>query len=132
MKETTSYLNFQGCESPGTVNDGYCEDHVNNAECNYDGGIWAMDGGGDCCGSNVNIRNCVECTCYSQQFHCDGPEEFISDGYCNDETNNADCNYDGGDCCGGCANIDHCLNCVCYAESPIDPYCKYINIYDSF
>ena len=114
MKQTTIYLAFQGCESPGIVNNGYCHDHVNTAECNYDGG--------DCCGPNVNILNCDDCICYSQ--HCDSPQEFISDGYCNDETNNADCNYDGGDCCGGCANTDHCLNCVCYAESPIDPYCK--------
>ena len=115
MKKTLIfYLNFQGCQTPGTVNDGYCEDHVNNAECNYDGG--------DCCGPNVNMRNCADCICYSK--HCDGPQEFISDGYCNDETNNADCNYDGGDCCGACANTDHCSNCVCYAESPIDPYCK--------
>ena len=78
MKETIFYLNFQGCETPGTVDDGYCEDHVNNAECNYD---W-----GDCCGPNVNTGWCADCICYSQ--HCDGPQEFISDGYCNDETNN--------------------------------------------
>ena len=85
MKETTFHLNFQGCETPGTVGDGYCDDHVHNAECNYDGG--------ECCGSNVNTYFCADCVCYSQ--HCDGPQEFISDGYCNDETNNADCNYDG-------------------------------------
>ena len=24
----------------------------------------------------------------------------VGDGVCNDETNNAECNYDGGDCCG--------------------------------
>ena len=114
MKETIFYLFFQGCEISGEVANGYCQDHVNNAECNYDGG--------DCCGPNVNKNYCADCICYSQ--HCDGPQEFISDGYCNDETNNADCNFDGGDCCGGCANTDHCSNCVCYAESPIDPYCK--------
>ena len=114
MKQTTFYLTFQGCQSPGPVNNGYCEDHVNNAECNYDGG--------DCCGPNVQTSKCADCICYSQ--HCDGPQELISDGYCNDETNNADCNFDGGDCCGGCVNTDNCLNCVCYAESPIDPDCK--------
>ena len=114
MKQTTFYLTFQGCETPGLVYDHYCHDHVNTAECNYDGG--------DCCGPNVNTYGCADCICYSQ--HCNGPEELISDGYCNDETNNADCNYDGGDCCGACANTDHCSNCVCYAESPIDPYCK--------
>ena len=55
---------------------------------------------------------------------CTAPLELIGDGFCNDETNNADCNFDGGDCCGGCVNTDNCLNCVCYAESPIDPDCK--------
>ena len=64
---------------------------------------------------------CADCICYSQS--CDGPQELISDGFCNDETNNVDCNFDGGDCCGGCANTDYCLDCVCFAESPIDPYC---------
>ena len=114
MKQTRFHLDFKGCETPGKVSDDYCNDHVNNAECNYDGG--------DCCGVNVNTENCVDCICYSN--NCDGPQELISDGFCNDETNNAACNFDGGDCCGDCTNTDHCLNCVCYAESPIDPYCK--------
>ena len=25
---------------------------------------------------------------------------LVGNGFCNDETNNADCNYDGGECCG--------------------------------
>ena len=86
------------------MNDSYCHDNVNTAECNYDEG--------DCCGSNVNMKNCADCFCYSHETWDDGPLELISDGYCNDETNNAGCNYDGGDCCGGCANTDHSSNCV--------------------
>ena len=35
------------------------------------------------------------------------------DGYCNDETNIPECNYDGGDCCGSCINTDYCTNCTC-------------------
>ena len=38
---------------------------------------------------------------------------MIGDGYCNDETNNAHCNYDGGDCCGTCVATDHCSECEC-------------------
>ena len=45
---------------------------------------------------------------------CDNPE-FVSNGFCNDETNNADCNYDGGDCCGYSINSEHCTECTCYA-----------------
>ena len=37
-------------------------------------------------------------------------------GYCNDETNNADCNYDGGDCCKLKVNLDHCTECICHHQ----------------
>ena len=42
-----------------------------------------------------------------------GYHPLVGDGYCNDETNNADCDFDGGDCCGTCINKDHCSNCEC-------------------
>ena len=38
---------------------------------------------------------------------------LIGDGFCNDETNNADCNYDGGDCCVN-INMTYCSNCTCH------------------
>ena len=38
---------------------------------------------------------------------------IVGDGFCNDETNNAECNYDGGDCCGTCINTEHCTECQC-------------------
>ena len=40
----------------------------------------------------------------------------MGDGYCHDEANNNDCNYDGGDCCGTCVNKDHCSECACLSE----------------
>ena len=40
---------------------------------------------------------------------------MIGDGFCDDETNNADCNYDGGDCCVN-INTDHCSDCTCYHQ----------------
>ena len=43
---------------------------------------------------------------------CTQPSK-INDGYCNDETNIPECNYDGGDCCGSCINTDYCTNCTC-------------------
>ena len=30
---------------------------------------------------------------------------LVGDGYCNDEMNTAECNFDGGDCCGHCEII---------------------------
>ena len=47
-------------------------------------------------------------------FHLECPQlHLIGNGFCNDETNNADCNFDGGDCCGSCINTDYCTSCNC-------------------
>ena len=43
---------------------------------------------------------------------CEFPE-LVGDGYCHDETNNADCNYDGGDCCLSNRKSNHCSECLC-------------------
>ncbi|CAN0164018.1 unnamed protein product, partial [Ectocarpus sp. 12 AP-2014] len=76
---------------------------TNNAECGYDGG--------DCCscdcvdtdyyGCGENGYDCqdVDSACYG----CVG--DFISDGWCDEENNNAECGYDGGDCC-SCDCVD--------------------------
>ena len=45
--------------------------------------------------------------------------EYIGDGYCDDENNNAECNFDEGDCCniGGYVNWDDfCTICKCKAD----------------
>ena len=39
---------------------------------------------------------------------------LVGDGFCNEETNNAICNFDGGDCCGVCVNTDHCSDPLRY------------------
>ena len=39
---------------------------------------------------------------------------LVGNGFCNDETNNADCNYDGGECCVVNANTTHCSDCACH------------------
>ena len=41
---------------------------------------------------------------------------MIQDGYCNDESNNHDCNFDGDDCCYTCVNKDFCKHCLCFNE----------------
>ena len=38
---------------------------------------------------------------------------MIGNGFCNDETNNVNCNFDGGDCCGPCVNKKDCSKCFC-------------------
>ena len=38
---------------------------------------------------------------------------MIGDGFCDDETNNPECNFDGGDCCGLCIVKNRCSQCTC-------------------
>ena len=49
---------------------------------------------------------------------CDYFNDYIGDGYCEDETNLAECNHDGGDCCGDDVNTVFCKECICH---PINP-----------
>ena len=37
----------------------------------------------------------------------------LCDGYCDDENNNANCEYDGGDCCGDNVDTIYCTQCQC-------------------
>ena len=39
---------------------------------------------------------------------------LVGNSFCNDETNNADCNYDGGDCCVVNAKTEYCSECLCH------------------
>ena len=41
---------------------------------------------------------------------------YIGNGYCEDETNNADCSFDGGDYCGGNVNTYYCTEWICYEK----------------
>ena len=41
---------------------------------------------------------------------------MVGDGYCNDESNNFECDYDGGDCCGSCINTTYCIECICFSN----------------
>ena len=52
---------------------------------------------------------------------------LVGNGYCNDEANIVECNYDGGDCCGVCGNKDYCVECLCHVEAETYPSvsCKY-------
>ena len=71
----------------------------------------------------------MDCECngkHSNDEQVNNP--FVADAVCQDENNNAGCNFDGGDCCGNCANSNYgknyCSECICHAESPINSICK--------
>ena len=39
--------------------------------------------------------------------------ELVGDGYCNDETNKRQCDFDGGDCCYSNVSTAFCSDCKC-------------------
>ena len=92
------------CGAAKYQGDGYCDDANNNAGCDWDLG--------DCCGPTALLNFCTECDCldctYVAETGCGGVEitgvcgskKFVGDGYCDDNNNNAGCDWDEGDCCG--------------------------------
>ena len=71
----------------------------------------------------MNTDWCSICTCY-ENLNCAAPLDLIANGFCNDESNNAGCNFDGGDCCGFCVNTEYCLDCLCHEGSAMNLDCK--------
>ena len=99
------------------IGDGFCNDETNNPECNFDGG--------DCCGQCILKHQCSECTCLQSDVdEHNVTNSLVGDGYCNDETNNPDCNFDGGDCCGPCINNQICSECQCHLGNLSECYCR--------
>ena len=109
------------CGSPNFATDEHCDDENNNAGCNYDGGA--------CCNQNMAGWDefCTDCECLNPTTvttttstaaptvsSCGSPN-FAEDNHCDDENNNAGCNYDGGACCN--QNIagwdEFCTDCKC-------------------
>ena len=39
--------------------------------------------------------------------------DYSGDGICDDQNNNADCDFDGGDCCGPHVDKTFCIKCEC-------------------
>ena len=50
--------------------------------------------------------------------------QFSGDGYCDDQYNVIQCNFDGGDCCREDIKRDYCTECICHdvlmARSALD------------
>ena len=88
------------------MGDGYCDDILNNKECEYDGGdcceCTCVDGPIYPCG--FNWLQCEDPTCLDPNLlaefpDCGGNLLWVDDGACNAYNNNEECGYDGGDCC---------------------------------
>ena len=46
---------------------------------------------------------------------------WVNDGFCDEECNNPDFNYDGGDCCLDIVDNAKCIDCYCYQDCSIHP-----------
>jgi hypothetical protein len=44
---------------------------------------------------------------------CPYEDTLLGDGFCNDETNTEECQYDAGDCCKNKTIVNVCENCTC-------------------
>ena len=42
-----------------------------------------------------------------------GAPDYATDGDCDDENNNAACNFDDGACCGDNVSTEYCTDCEC-------------------
>ena len=57
----------------------------------------------------------------------------VGDGYCDDNSNNADCEFDGGDCCLDTVITDYCTECICHAPAyPETAQEKFFEFLDAF
>ena len=65
---------------------------------------------------NVNTSSCSECSCHLIETCAAGYHPLVGNGFCNDDTNIAECDYDGGDCC---PNPELVANSVCNDENDI-------------
>ena len=52
-----------------------------------------------------NLNKCIA--------ECSSAPESRGDRNCDDENNNANCEYDGGDCCGENVDTSWCTQCLC-------------------
>merc|ERR1711881_803704 len=96
---TTTQAPAPSCGQEKYKGDGYCDDDNNNAGCEFDGG--------DCCekslGGPLKTDYCKECKCLDPNPQAQAPscgiKKYKGDGSCDDENNNAGCDFDGSDCC---------------------------------
>ena len=62
---------------------------------------------------NTNTTACSECVCLLIETCAAGYHPLVGIGFCNDDTNITECDYDGGDCCGNCVVTGYCEDCAC-------------------
>ena len=89
--------------SPCGENEGDCD---SNDECHTGLSCDIENGCSNSTGFNSNVA------CCTNQKVCQ-KNSWIGDSFCDDITNNEECEWDGGDCCGDNVNTDYCTLCLC-------------------
>ena len=56
--------------------------------------------------------------------------DITNDGYCDDEANIEECNYDFGDCCNYLHDFTLCQDCFCITNLNATKNCSYIGLFD--
>ena len=107
LKTTTKHI----VECPKTCDGETCDYWV--SEESFECKMLEMEYGCDCTG--------CECKVDKMLAAC-GQYKYKGDGNCDDDNNNADCEFDGGDCCakslGGPVKKDYCKECKCLDPNP--------------
>ena len=118
-------------------NDGFCDDLTNVQDCDYDGGdcclVPSLGHYCDNCTCHETLESHVATTLtppskFKKQYlltidnmraeffsgKCNTPTNmYVQDGYCDDDNNIQECNFDGGDCCLEEVLEDYCSICAC-------------------
>ena len=72
---------------------------------------------------NANTNACSECECHLIETCAAGYHPLVGNGFCNDDTNIAECDYDGGDCCGPAVSCTYIF--LILEINLMTPFCKY-------
>ena len=97
----TIILSFQA--NPCGDNEGGC---YTDDDCQTDLSCNTIDDCPASLGFNAGLSCCTSASV------CLGNSAWIGDGYCDDQNNNEECQWDGDDCCNG-GNEDYCDVCGC-------------------
>ena len=97
----TIILSFQA--NPCGDNEGGC---YTDDDCQTDLSCNTIDDCPASLGFNAGLSCCTSASV------CLGNSDWIGDGYCDDQNNNEECQWDGDDCCNG-GNEDYCDVCGC-------------------
>ena len=71
-----------------------------------------------CIMHHIECSFCSECVCHFIETCKAEVHPLVGNGFCNDNTNIVECDYDGGDCCVN-VNTDSCSDCNCLASGVI-------------